>query len=199
MKLQQLITFVRTHLAMSIVDQSEISQAATSLDLSQMTISQAGTASPDSPGTTRPDLPIEIISLIIRFLDVDLDKKSFARCMRVSKTLSAHAAPLLYRSITLTSQTKYLFDIGRGETPMRPGSTGAQLDHPYLKHLKELAVIDHEGKDCPYTAERWKSLRVNVDVLRIIPGEQNPTLDPPRPWCTTKPDVSRFAIGCAAR
>jgi hypothetical protein len=179
MELQQLITFVRTHLAMSIVDQSGISQAATSLDLSQMTISQAGTASPDSPGTTRPDLPIEIINLIIRFLDDDLDKQCLARCMRVSKALSAHVAPVLYRSITLTSQTRYLFDFGRGATPIRPGATGAQLNHPYLKHLKELVVNDHEGKDCPYTAERWTNLRVNVDGLRIIPGEQNPTLDPP--------------------
>lgn len=117
----------------------------------------------------KPTLPSELLDLVIRAIDTNGDKISLARCMRVSKDLRDLATPRLYRSITLNPKTEFLFNTALSETPTNDGENKTSGGHPNLKYTKEVIIPDHVKEECPWTEEGWGGLKVNIDILRLLP------------------------------
>jgi hypothetical protein len=119
--------------------------------------------------TSQPTLPSVLLDLVIRAIDTNDDKISLAKCMRVSKDVRDLVTPRLYRSITLNPKTEYLFNTALSETPPNDGENKTSGGHPNLKYTNKVIIPDHVEEDCPWTEEGWRGLKVDIDILRLLP------------------------------
>jgi hypothetical protein len=110
-----------------------------------------------------------LLDLVIRAIDTNDDKISLAKCMRVSKDVRDLVTPRLYRSITLNPKTEFLFNTALSETPPNDGENKTSGGHPNLKYTNKVIIPDHVEEDCPWTEEGWRGLKVDIDILRLLP------------------------------
>lgn len=114
------------------------------------------------------ELPNEVLAPILLHLSLDPNKTSLARCMRVSTTFKALAAPLLYEKLDWNAWKEGLWPVvsknrGNGRRVVQ-----AESNVDDLRLIKTVEIQHHFVKDCPRSfGTRYRRQPLEIPILHI--------------------------------
>ncbi|WVQ69234.1 uncharacterized protein L199_007451 [Kwoniella botswanensis] len=126
---------------------------------------------PHKSTTSAPPLPLptEILSLVFAYL-LDTDRKSLARCCRVSHSIFSIAAPILYRRISISNVLRR--DSRVDHSTDRYTAAGKEKTNTRKKKLLRNAEVvtfdDHHATWCGNKTFKYPKLKILVLNLALV-------------------------------